>query len=57
MISEIYFNLDPPTLRCVKIEKKGLVFLDFDLATMRSSVKEGERYEDKGIFRYGMNYI
>jgi hypothetical protein len=57
MISEIYFNTDPLVLRCIKSEKKGVVMLDFDLKTGKCTVKEGEKYEDKGIFKYGMNYI
>jgi hypothetical protein len=46
MISELYFNYDPFTLRCVKKEKQGKIFLDFDMESGRPSVKEGEKFED-----------
>ena len=45
MISEIYFILDPQfSLRCVKPEKKGQQFIDFDLNSKWASVKDSEKY-------------
>lgn len=56
-LSEMYFINEGRTLRCVQYEKDAARFADFDMETGKCSARKAEKYEDKGVFKYGLTYV
>lgn len=56
-ISEMYFINEGKFLRCVQYENKNVRFADFDMETGKCTVRKGEKYEDRSVFKYNLTYV
>jgi hypothetical protein len=58
VISEIRFATDDP--KYIKIywqRKKVPHIVELNLTTVSPNIREIQKYEDKSIFRFGLNYV
>ena len=56
-ISEMYLINEGKLLRCVQNEKERVRFADYDIDQEKFTVLTGDKYEDRGIFKYGLTYV
>lgn len=57
-ISEIYFVNEGKGMRWVQYERDGVRTGDFDIDLGKfDGVRKAERYEDRGIYKYGLTYV
>ena len=56
-ISEMYFINEGKLLRSVQYERERIRYADYDIDQGKFTVLTGDRYEDRGIFKYGLTYV
>jgi hypothetical protein len=57
IISDLRVINNGEAIRITQMRKKQPYFIDIELFDNSITVRKADKYEDKGIFKYGLSYV